>query len=118
MAVQIKITVKVGDAPAAVHAVLKSGGSRWSGQTDPATGEFTLGIGDEFNGKPLSATLELHRGEVLGIAGLIGAGRTELLRTIFGLDPVRSGDIQVATYVGPASPARRCARSSTRSPAT
>ncbi|HLY10701.1 MAG TPA: sugar ABC transporter ATP-binding protein [Planctomycetota bacterium] len=31
--------------------------------------------------------VELRRGEVLGIAGLIGAGRTELLRRIFGLDP-------------------------------
>jgi len=39
--------------------------------------------------------LELRRGEVLGIAGLIGAGRTELLRRIFGLDPVRSGEVKV-----------------------
>jgi ribose transport system ATP-binding protein len=39
--------------------------------------------------------LELRRGEVLGIAGLIGAGRTELLRRIFGLDPVRSGQVKV-----------------------
>src|SRR5689334_7597204 len=39
--------------------------------------------------KPASASLTLHRGEVVGIAGLVGAGRTELLRVIFGLDPVR-----------------------------
>ena len=57
--------------------------------------------------KPRRASLQLRRGEVLGIAGLMGAGRTELLRTIFGLDPVRRGDIRVASYVGPASPARR-----------
>jgi ribose transport system ATP-binding protein len=57
--------------------------------------------------KPLSATLELHRGEVFGIAGLIGAGRTELLRTIFGLDPVKSGDISVLMHRGPAAPAAR-----------
>jgi ribose transport system ATP-binding protein len=59
--------------------------------------------------RPRRASLTLHRGEVLGIAGLMGAGRTELLRTIFGLDPVRRGDIRVAGYVGPASPARRLA---------
>ena len=41
--------------------------------------------------QPGDATFTLHRGEVLGIAGLIGAGRTRLLRTLFGLEPVRSG---------------------------
>jgi len=60
--------------------------------------------------KPTSASLTLHRGEVLGIAGLVGAGRTELLRTVFGLDKVRSGDIRVAHVTGPATPAERWAR--------
>lgn len=57
--------------------------------------------------KPVSASLALRRGEVLGIAGLIGAGRTELLRAIFGLAPVRNGQVRIGAYVGPASPARR-----------
>jgi ribose transport system ATP-binding protein len=54
--------------------------------------------------------LELRRGEVLGIAGLVGAGRTELLRTIFGLDVVKRGQIRIAAFVGKASPARRWAQ--------
>jgi ribose transport system ATP-binding protein len=57
--------------------------------------------------KPESSSLSLHQGEVLGIAGLVGAGRTELLRTIFGLDPVRKGKIKIGAYIGPFSPVKR-----------
>ena len=35
----------------------------------------------------------LRKGEVLGFAGLVGAGRTELVRAIFGADPIKSGQI-------------------------
>ena len=38
-------------------------------------------------------SFSLHKGEVLGIAGLLGAGRTELARAIFGLDKITSGTI-------------------------
>lgn len=57
--------------------------------------------------KPTQASLELRRGEVLGIAGLVGAGRTELLRLIFGLDAVKSGHVKVGANVGTAKPDRR-----------
>jgi ribose transport system ATP-binding protein len=40
-------------------------------------------------------TFSLHKGEVLGIAGLLGAGRTELARAIFGLDKTVSGTIYI-----------------------
>lgn len=44
---------------------------------------------------PRSAGLVLRRGEVVGVAGLIGSGRTETLRALFGLDPVFSGEIHI-----------------------
>ncbi len=56
---------------------------------------------------PIDATLKLRRGEILGVFGLVGAGRTELLRSVFGLDAVKSGRVRVcgATF----SPAPRSA---------
>lgn len=58
---------------------------------------------------PRNVSLTLHRGEIFGIAGLVGAGRTELLRCLFGLDPVRSGTIVVAGVTRRATPRRQIA---------
>jgi ABC-type sugar transport system ATPase subunit len=41
-------------------------------------------------------SLKLHRGEVLGIAGLRGAGRTELARALFGADPIDAGRVSLS----------------------
>src|SRR5215510_4655792 len=57
-----------------------------------------------------SASFELRRGEILGIAGLMGSGRTPLLRAIFGLEPPASGTISVnqeALRSGRSTPAMR-----------
>jgi ribose transport system ATP-binding protein len=71
-------------------------------------GETVLAIRD-LGGvtKPESATLELRRGEIVGIAGIIGAGRTELLRAVMGLDPVIHGTVRVATVEGWQTPGVR-----------
>ena len=47
-----------------------------------------------------AVNLALKRGEILGIAGLIGAGRTTLVRSIFGLGPVVAGRVRVHQFTG------------------
>ena len=49
---------------------------------------------------PQDVDFVLHRGEIFGLAGLVGAGRSELLRCIFGLDKIASGEVRVIG-VGP-----------------
>ncbi len=61
-------------------------------------------------GRPVTATFDLRRGEVLGLAGLVGAGRTELTRAIFGLDRVAGGEVRVGTLIGTPSPIRSLGR--------
>jgi len=46
-------------------------------------------------------SLAVHEGEILGVAGLMGSGRTELARAIFGADPIDAGEIRVGDRVLP-----------------
>ncbi len=59
-------------------------------------GETILEL-DEIAGvkKPRSVSLRLRRGEIFGLAGLIGAGRTETLRAVFGLDAIGGGVVWI-----------------------
>ncbi len=73
-------------------------------------GEVALTVAD-LSGKPipLGVSLELRRGEILGIAGLVGAGRTELLRVLFGLDASAEGDVFIGDWKPAARPRARIA---------
>ena len=61
-------------------------------------GEVLLAL-QKLKGKKMQkeVDLEICRGEIMGIAGLIGSGRTEMLRTVFGLDSIDKGSIRVAS---------------------
>ena len=59
--------------------------------SEPLLSVVGLGRRGAFEG----VSFELHRGEVLGLAGLIGAGRTEVGLALFGIEPATSGIIRL-----------------------
>ena len=72
-------------------------------EIDNIYGQRTASVGEEYfrvhaasRGKAFGdVSFSLRRGEILGIAGLVGAGRTELGRGIFGAEPLESGRIEL-----------------------
>jgi ribose transport system ATP-binding protein len=86
------------------HAVTES--ARPSGR--PARGDAILSVeGLSRLPRVRSASFELRRGEVLGLGGLVGAGRSELARLIYGADRARAGRMRLAGRpFAPRSPAQ------------
>ncbi|WP_313193828.1 sugar ABC transporter ATP-binding protein [Shinella zoogloeoides] len=63
---------------------------------DLSGAETALEVIDVSRGRELKEiSFSLRKGEILGFAGLMGAGRTELARAIFGAEPIDSGEIRV-----------------------
>lgn len=63
-------------------------------QRNAAPGPVVLEVRNISDGRKVQpASLELHAGEIVGLAGLVGAGRTELSRLIFGADSKTSGEV-------------------------
>lgn len=61
------------------------------------TGEQLLEASDISTGPRLKKfSLSLHRGEIVGLGGLLGAGRTEAARALFGVDPLIAGTLKVS----------------------
>jgi ribose transport system ATP-binding protein len=77
-------------------------GRRSRGLSDVARTETTLGEPllqlRNVSGavKPKNVDLVVHRGEVVGLAGLLGSGRSALARVISGIDPIVEGEIRIA----------------------
>jgi len=58
-------------------------------------GQIALEVRDLSGPKTFGASLSVRYGEVLGLAGLVGSGRSELARLLFGVDPIQRGEIRV-----------------------
>ncbi|MBO6727289.1 MAG: sugar ABC transporter ATP-binding protein [Rhizobiaceae bacterium] len=64
--------------------------------TDPTGSEdVVLEVRNLRGGQGAGASFALHRGEVLGIAGLLGSGRSRLARMLFGLERIASGEVLI-----------------------
>ena len=70
-------------------------GDFYQHKTGRKAGKVMLEVDNLGGGKVKPATFKARAGEVLGLAGLVGAGRTELARLIFGADPRTSGTVRL-----------------------
>lgn len=64
-------------------------------EAKPLNDEKVLEVKGLTNHKVRNISFDLHKGEVLGLYGLVGAGRTEVIRSIFGADPYEKGEIKL-----------------------
>ena len=60
-----------------------------------ASGENILEVKGITTDKVKDASFSLKKGEILGLAGLVGSGRTELARAVYGMDPVKKGTVLI-----------------------
>jgi len=80
-------------------------------QRRPTTGEVMLEVRDVRRLPEVrSVSLQVRAGEIVGLGGLVGSGRTELLRMIYGLEAPESGEVRVGGRpLPPGRPARAIA---------
>ncbi len=62
---------------------------------DLAIGEEILSVEGLYNGLVSNVSFKVRAGEILGIAGLVGSGRSELIKTLYGVYPIRGGSLKV-----------------------
>jgi ribose transport system ATP-binding protein len=74
-------------------------------------GETLLRVKDVCRGMLRDISFELRAGEIVGLAGLMGAGRTELCRVLFGLDPPQKGTIDIVGNIATPKTPRQAIRS-------
>lgn len=85
--------VKDADIPTLIrHMVGREIGQEYP-ERKSEIGEVVLEVKKFNNHRLHDCSIKLHKGEIFGLGGLVGAGRTELVRAIFGADPLTSGEL-------------------------
>ncbi len=64
-------------------------------QREDTTGEIVLKVSHISTASIHDISFSLHAGEILGIAGLVGSGRTEIARALFGVDKIEKGEVEI-----------------------
>lgn len=100
-----KLDLIAGMLGRATSEIAEEGMTEFGGGT-AKTGELLLEATDVATGPRLSKfDMSLHRGEIVGLGGLLGAGRTEAARALFGVDALRRGSITLKGATAPSQPA-------------
>ncbi len=71
-------------------------GEQFPERTAPRADAPLLRVRDLCGGRVRDVSFDLYPGEILGLAGLVGSGRTEIVRMLFGADSKESGEIEIA----------------------
>ncbi len=79
-----------------IHMMIGRSLKEFMHKTGTQIGEVALEVKNlSLPGKFKNISFSLHKGEIVGLAGLVGAGRTDVARAIFGVAPAASGSIAV-----------------------
>ena len=76
------------------HMVGRELGEDYPQRTKPL-GDVVLDVSDLHSARVNGVSFQLHRGEILGFGGLVGAGRTEVMQALFGADKITGGTVSV-----------------------
>ncbi len=74
---------------------VRAGATQFQGRAGHTGGELLSASGLRIGRRVRDASVEVHAGQIVGLAGLLGSGRTEVARAVFGADPPDAGTVRL-----------------------